>query len=246
VLNHDIVNPAKVYPHPAIMGHELKPTPMTHAYKDGSHSYPWHSGRGKLSRHLLILIALFLNGCIAALALVVQWIDIPITDASLPTIGSMKTKYSYKSLLAPGASMLGSINGFISGAAIAALVTAYAKRRGLGQGISFNEIGHLSQLCECLFVACRLALISLLKHIAIPASGGLPLALSRYAIFGLLFFTVDSLTRSVSLRPSSHETHISTHTAQPQPCTEHRRLPHPYGWSNRSGFKGRPTGVQYV
>jgi len=132
------------------MGHELKPTPMSNAYKTGSQSYPWHSGRYKITRHLLILLALFLNGCIAALALVVQWVDIPITDASLPNIGSMKTKYSYKSLLAPGASLLGSINGFISGAAIADLVTAYAKRRGLGKGISFNEIGHLSQLCELL------------------------------------------------------------------------------------------------
>jgi hypothetical protein len=60
----------------------------------------------------------------------------------------MKATYSYKSLLAPGASLLGSINGFISGAAIATLVTAYAKRRGLGRGISFDEISSLSQLCE--------------------------------------------------------------------------------------------------
>ena len=198
------------------MGHELKPTPMSQAYKTGSQSYPWHSGRYKLTRHFLILIALFLNGCIASLALLVQWVDIPITDASLPTIGSMKTKYSYKSLLAPGASLLGSINGFISGAAIAALVTAYAKRRGLGQGISFNEIGHLSQLCECLLVVLSISFVSLLKPPMDLASGALPLAFSRYALFGLIFLAVDSLTRAVSTPPHRPVPHIPAHTILPR------------------------------
>ena len=141
--------PHKASQHPRSslnMGSKLKASKYQH--QPGDRTYPWHSRRGKLSRHLIILIALGLNACIAGLALVVQWVDITVTDSSLPKIGSMKTTYSYKSLLAPGASLLGSINGFVSGAAIATLVTAYAKRRGLGRGISFDEIGSLSQLCE--------------------------------------------------------------------------------------------------
>ena len=130
------------------MGGKLKAS--RYKNQNGDQGYPWHSRRGKLSRHIIIIVALALNACIAALALVVQWVDIIVTDSSLPKIGTMKATYSYRSLLAPGASLLGSINAFVSGAAIATLVTAYAKRRGLGQGISFNEIDLLSQLCEFL------------------------------------------------------------------------------------------------
>jgi hypothetical protein len=214
--------------------------PKAHAQGSGQ-PYLWHSRRGRLSRHLIILVALGFNACLAALALLVQWVDLAVTDASLPKIGRMKTTYSYKSLLAPGASLLGSINGFISGAAIASLITSYAKCRGLGRGVSFREIGFLSQLCEsryrshihwiifdhCCSFRSRPYCIKLLCHVWLTVHGD------------RLFHASRQYHVSYSLAERAHK---YAYFLDPEHC----RFAHTDCWTSRSGrFRGSES-IQYL
>lgn len=122
--------------------------PTKHNSQPDVSSYRWHTSRASLSRHAIIILALFCNAVIAGLALVVQYVEIPISNADIPKIGSLTVKYTYSSLLAPAASLLGSISGFVTTTAVALLVNSYAKSLGLREGLTFRKIEHLSRLCK--------------------------------------------------------------------------------------------------
>jgi hypothetical protein len=171
------------------------PVRMQKSSVPDDHGYRWHTRRGKLSRHVLVLLALVTNACIAALALIVQWVNIPLTDAELPRIGSVGGHYTYKSLLAPASSLLGSMNSFLSMAAIAMVVKCYAKWRGIGKGLSLKQIGWLGKLGECSRWIiknweCQIFLLA--------AGGGIPMAVTSWALLAILILAADALTRAVS------------------------------------------------
>lgn len=107
-------------------------------------AFKWHDRSNSWYLHGVVLTALVLNAIIAALAVVVQQKTILLPEFKFTTGDTVVT---LRWLLPALATVLGFIINFVSMAAFKLIVDTYAKKKGLGDGLSLKRIADLSKFC---------------------------------------------------------------------------------------------------
>lgn len=108
-------------------------------------SFKWHTPAHAWYLHTVVILALTLNGAIAAVSIAVNRVVIPLPDIN---IFSGDNTLTLRALLPACATVLAFIANFISMAAFKALVDTYAKKKGLEGGLSLKRIADLSKFGE--------------------------------------------------------------------------------------------------